>query len=698
MDARISSRILLMLAVGSVLTMAGAASTDLKPKAQEVFPGIWRIRMGTPEKFTPLAFRSAAPDRGGLNRMPKVSASPILPDSVSAHRSDRGCEIVLPLGKDDKIYGLGLNTANFELSGHRAWVVPSDHPEDDTNESHAPDPFYVSSAGYGVYVDTARYATFSVGIASTKDEPAKRTVVIDVPTAKGVDVYVFAGPSTLEAVQRYNLFAGGGSVPPLWGLGMAFRGKGDSSAEDVRKLAKSFRADDIPCDIFGIEPGWQTQTYSSSFVWNKPRFPDPDRFIGQMHDLGYRMSFWEHPFTHPSSPIHEALKPFAGNYLVWNGLVPDFATKGGRDVFVGRQKEVLFSKGVDSLKIDEVDSQPFHHDRWSFPDTSVFPSGLDGEQMHSMFGILAQQALLQPLTDKNLRTWGLVRNSHALSAPLPYTLYTDSYDHKCYIRGLAKTGFGGHMWTPEVRDASSVEDLIRRIQTVIFSQYAMVDCWYMKMPPWLQIDADKSNAGVVMPEAPETTRLVRDLFRLRMSLVPYLYSAFNEYHRDGKPPVRALILDFPADPETAHVDDQFMFGPSLMVAPMIAGQAQRSVYLPKGVWFDYFTGERLEGGRKIEVSKPLAQLPLYVKADAMIPLAEPVGHVGKDTTFRIRVKVYGDHPAPFTLFEDDGETNDYAKGAQNRIELSWGGSSGVVKRSGEFSGRRYEIVGWDRLR
>ncbi len=663
-------------------------------KAQEVFPGVWKVRFGSPEKLTPLTFRSAQPREMGLNAKATAPQLPFKLKDIHFQKSARGCSVEVPMGHDEKVYGLGLSTSNFELSGHQAWVVPSDHPEEDSNESHAPEPFYVSSAGYGIYVDTARYALFSIGNQYKQGKDHPRTIHADIPSVNGVDVYVFAGPTALDAVQRYNLFSGGGAVPPMWGLGIAYRGKGDFSAKNAIDLAKTFRDDNMPCDIFGIEPGWQTQTYSCSFLWNKARFPDPQSFIDQMHSMGYRMSFWEHPFSHPSSPIHEALAPFSGSHLVWNGLVPDFATPQARKIFLGQQNESLFSKGVDSLKIDEVDSQPFKSDRWSFPDSAAFPSGLDGEQMHSLFGELSQQTMWQPYREKNLRTWGLVRNSHALAAPLPYSIYSDTYDHRCFVRGLAKSGFGGHLWTPEVRDAKTVEDLIRRVQTVIFSPYAMVNCWYMKLPPWQQIDADKASRDEIMPESAEATRLVRSMFQLRMSLIPYLYSAFNKYNRLGTPTVRAMVLDYPNDPELASVDDQLMFGSSMMVAPMFAGQSKRSVTFPKGDWYDFFTHEKIKGGRKIEITKKLDQLPLYVKSGTILPLASPVGHVAQGTQFELSVVAFGENPWDFTLYEDDGETYNFEKGEQNQVTLSIKNGEGSIKRSGSFKAVRYSIKNW----
>lgn len=673
--------------------------TPMKASLTELFPGVWKVRFGSPERLTPLTYRSAPMAKGGFASLPAAKECAIGEGSIVFRQTARGCSLELPMATAERLYGLGMSNRTFELSGRKAWVTPSDHPEEETNESHGPDPFFVSSRGYGVYVDTARYASFSFGNVDPVHARAQgeKTILIDIPGAKGADLYIFGGPTMREAVQRYNLFSGGGCVPPLWGLGMAYRGKGDFSAGDFLALAKSFRDTDMPCDIFGVEPGWQTKTYSSSFVWNKQHFPDPDGFIKSMQAMGYRMSFWEQTFVHPSSPMYEQLKPFAGSHRVWGGLVPDFASKQGRKVFVDRQKELLISKGVESFKIDEVDNQPFKADPWSFPDGTQFPSGLDGEQMHSVYGTLAQQALLEPYRAANRRTWGLVRESCGLAAPLPYTLYSDTYDAKCYVRGLTKMGFGGHMWVPEVRDANNVEDLIRRCQAVIFSPYAMLNCWYMKMPPWLQLNAEKSNAGEQMAEAAETTVRLRKLFKLRMSLIPYLYSAFNEYHQTGLPVIRALVVDYPNDPQTAAIDDEFMFGPSLLVAPMVEGQKTRSVYLPAGDWFDFFTGEKMAGGRRIDVAKSLDEMPLYVKANTLLPLAAPVDYVAAGTVFDVTVHVYGDDPADFRLYEDDGESYDFEKGAQTTVTLTWAHGAGSVKREGGYKTARYRVDRWERV-
>ena len=482
----------------------------------------------------------------------------------------------------------------------------------------------------------------------------------------------------------------------MWGLGMAYRSQSKFTADESLKLAHSFRDDHIPCDIWGLEPGWQTKTYSCSFMWNTKAFPNPDAFVNEMTQMGYHLNLWEHCFTNPTAPIYDAIAPYSGNYRVWGGLVPDFATPQARKIFADHQQKEVFSKGVSGVKLDECDYQPFRSiGVWSFPEAAAFPSGLDGEQMHSMLGVLYQQTMLEPFTEHNLRTWGLVRSSHALAAPLPYTLYSDSYDHRSFVRGMAKSGFQGLLWTPEVRNADSVEEFYRRTQTVIFSPFALINCWFLKMPPWMQVDKAKNNAGEVMANHTEVTAAVRKLFGLRMSLVPYLYAAFNEYHLHGKPVNRALVLDWPEDPNVATLDDQFMCGPSIMVAPLFSGETSRTVYLPKGTWYDFWTGEKFEGGKTINVSKPTEIGPIFVKGDTLLPLAKPTEHFQADACYEITVQVYGDAPTSTRLFEDDGVTNDFLKGTQNQIELSWKAGKGNATSSGSYTGQsRYKIVGW----
>lgn len=668
-------------------------------KVDGIAPGVWRIRFGQPEDFTPTHFRSAAMNKAALKKMPPA-AMPLAPDKLAFEASSRGCSLLVPMIPNEHIYGFGLSTKLFDMTennghptGRHIFLKPTDSPENELGESHAPVPFYVSSQGYGLFIDTARFSSVYTGDVAALGGPRGRKLLFDVPAAKGLDVYVFAGPAMIDAVERYNLFSGGGPVPPLWGLGAQYRGYSKYGADDTLNLAARLRADHIPCDVWGVEPGWQSKSYSCSFVWNSNAFPDPDGFLAKMRAMNFRMNFWEHAFTHPTSPIYTELKAWSGNYLVWGGLVPDFATAKGRKIFLKQNRVALFNRQVEAVKLDECDYQPESPTPWSFPPASAFPSGLDGEQMHSLFGELYQQTLRKPYQEKQLRTWGLVRNSQALAAPLPYVLYSDSYDHRCYVRGLCNEGFSGLLWTPEVRDASSIEDLYRRLETVIFSPDAVINSWYIPNPPWYQVNRQKNAANDFMPERAAATEGVRKLLQLRMEFVPYLYSAFNEYHSSGKPPIRALVLDWPKDAATREIDDEFMFGDSVLVAPIFAGETARNVYLPAGNWHDFWTRAKIAGGKTIQANNGSEQIPLYIKDGTLLPLADPVEFIKPDTAFNVTVNVVGDNPADFKLYEDDGATTDYAEGAQNEVHLHAEDRS--VSRTGGYHGpSRYNITGW----
>jgi alpha-D-xyloside xylohydrolase len=493
------------------------------------------------------------------------------------------------------------------------------------------------------------------------------------------------------AVQRYNLFAGGGALPPRWGLGVWYRCERDFGQADVEKLAAEFRQRRIPCDVLGLEPGWQTQAYSCSYVWSA-RFPDPRAMTTSLAGQHYRVNLWEHAFTHPSSPIHAALAPFSGDYLVWNGLVPDFLTPEARRIFADFHEREHVALGVAGYKLDECDNSDFTRN-WSFPELSRFPSGADGEQMHSLFGLRYQDVIESVFERRGMRTYGLVRNSGALAAPYPYVLYSDLYEHRTFIHAVAQSAFAGLLWTPEVRDAVSPEDLVRRLQSAALSPMALINAWYIPNPPWKQVERAANKAGRFDESWEKLEAICRGVLELRMQLVPYLHAAFVEYRDTGLPPFRPLVMDWPSDAETWTVDDQWLIGPGLLVAPVVAGQATRSVYLPEGAWYDFWTGARHEGRRRVEVRPSLEHVPLFERAGTLLPLARVTLHTDDALSGELTVRAYGGADATLTLYEDDGAH----PATLTEVALSWNAArrAGVLRRSGTERRPAYRVVAWE---
>ena len=688
---------------------------------EAVGPGIWRLRLGQPEQFTPEHFRAQPARTAELAGLASCPRLPVKVASIGFKTTGRGCVLELPLQSGERIYGLGMNLKVFDPMNGRRTMRVSDDQGTVLGDSHAPVPFYVSTRGYGVYVDSARYVSFYGGnldpvreaqgrqkgaaagdqIPSTSVEAlyrprelADKVMTMDLPVARGVDLYIFGGPDLRQSVQRYNLFSGGGCMPPLWGLGVWYRASTELGQREVLGFLREFRERHIPCDVFGLEPGWHSHAYSCSFVWGK-NYPDPGALLDEATARNYKLNLWEHAFVHPTSPLYQPLLPWSGDYKVWNGLVPDFATAEARALFAGHHNKLLVSKGVSGFKLDECDHQPLSATPWSFPECSRFPSGLDGEQMHLLIGSLYQQTLLEPYRQRNQRTFGLVRSSGALAAPLPYVLYSDAYDHRDYVRALATSGFAGVLWCPEVRDMASLEEFYRRLETSVFSALTQIDCWYLKNPVWKQINKDMNNRGQFMTNWEQTEAVCRRLLDLRMSLLPYLYSAYADYRNKGLPPVRAVVMDYPEDGNAWGVDDEYLFGASLLVAPLFTGQTARSVYLPEGDWYDFWTHEKYAGGRKVEVTKPLDQIPVFVKGGTLLPLAEPVECVTPATEFALTVHAFGTKPVPFVLYEDDGVTFNFEQNQQNRIELGWDGQTGHTTKTGNYRGpSRFKFVRW----
>lgn len=422
--------------------------------------------------------------------------------------------------------------------------------------------------------------------------------------------------------------------------------------------------------------------------------------IRNLSEQSFKVNLWEHAFVNPASPIHDSLMPYSGNFLVWNGLVPDFLTPEGRSIFKNYHRKTLADIGISGFKLDECDNSnlAYGSGSWSFPGHSEFPSGVDGEQMHQMFGSLYLNTMNSIFHDLNKRTYMDYRSGNLFLSSIPATLYSDTYKHRDYIQMISNAGFGGLLWSPELRESATDTEMIQRLQTLLMSSQVVLNCWYLQFPPWLQYDRDKNTRGEFLSNATEMENTVRTLLNERMSLIPYLYSAFAEYHFSGTPPFRALVVDYPRDEKVFNLDDQFMMGDDMMAAPFYEDAQQRTVYFPAGVWYDFRNNRKYLGGQTYTIDYSSDQLPLFVRDHAIIPYAKPVSFVTGKTVFEIECRVYGEGKATARLYEDDGETYNFEQGKYNWKALSWDGKKGKVSDSKSSATQRYRINSWRAIR
>ncbi len=650
---------------------------------QQVELGVWKGVIGTPEAYSLLSVANVSPQSEALKKMPNANF-PAFANEVVGAVSDGKTSLRIPLIKGEQLYGFGLNFQTVHQRGKILNLHVDHYGGKDNGRTHAPVPFYVSSEGYGVLVNSARYLTVYAGTGVRKDSPNapvaqdrntdnkwssrpySDAVEILVP-AEGVEIYLFAGPTPMDAIRRYNLYCGGGTLPPRWGLGFTQRTQRLYTDEQVKEEVALFEEKGFPLDYIGLEPGWQSKAYPCSFEWDKGRYPNPAGFVKEMAERGVRINLWTNPYISPESGIYKEMVPLSGSHTVWNGIVPDFSLEKVQKIWTEKLKKEHMSIGVSGYKIDEVDG----HDIWLWPDVATFPSGLSAEQMRQTYGLWVQKITTDMYREQNVRTFGLVRASNAGGNSMPYVIYNDYYSHEDFITALINSGYCGVLWTPEVRSSKTSEEWLRRFQSVVFSPMAMINAWSSGTKPW---------------SFPEVSESVKEYALLRMQMMPYWYSEFAKYHFEGTPPFRGMNIepefnvkmveevlsqnleDNPyLEAVNREVKDQYMAGEYLLVAPMFTGQESRKVILPKGNWYDFYTGEYAGNGEVITVTPGLEKIPVYVKDGGIIPMMAPLLHAPKvGEIVNLEIRHYGSKPNSYMLYDDDGETFDYEKG-----EYSW---------------------------
>ncbi|MFT3746837.1 MAG: glycoside hydrolase family 31 protein [Agriterribacter sp.] len=652
-----------------------------------VAPGVWKTITGNPENIDPLRIAGIKPDMNTLQKLGETAFPENLRQSTG-EQYDAKTMLWFPLSKNEQLFGLGLNFKSVQQRGTVKELQVDHYGGEDNGRTHAPVPFYISDNGYGVLVNVARRIKVYAGIAVRKDsknppeemnrntqrnwnpQPYSDAVEMIIPSA-GAEIYIFAGRNPMEVVQRYNLLCGGGVLPPKWGLGFTQRVPTLYTDKQVMEEVNAFEEKGYPLSFIGLEPGWQTYSYPNNFVWDSTRFPQPGAFVKQLLDKNIRANLWINPYISSYAPFFRAMQPYTGTHTVWAGQVPDLTMKPVQDLYKELFLQQHLNIGVSGYKVDETDGYDF----WLWPDAAKFPSGVSGEQMRQVYGLQFQKMSDAWFREKNQRTYGLTRASNAGASSMPYVIYNDYYNHRDFITALCNSSFIGVLWTPEARSSKTAEEWLRRMQTVCFSPMAMLNAWADGTKPW---------------SFPEVADEVKDVMTLRMQLLPYLYNSFAQYHFEGKPPVRAMNLTdgfyFDAKSEKGNlnssdnpyemalkkdINDQFMLGDYILVAPLFAGQKEREVILPEGKWYNFYTGELAGESNIIKIRQELGKIPLFVKEGGFIPMIPYQVHTpAKNEMLPLQVKYYGNIENSMELYDDDGETFDYEKGNFAKAILS----------------------------
>lgn len=664
-------------------------------KWSEVASGVWKVSVGCPEKMNLLSELELSPNKEAIDEIEKAEL-PIIKEDISIEVVDNKTYIRLPLEKDEKIYGLGLNFKTVEQRGRILNLHVDHYGGADNGRNHAPVPFFVSSRGYGLFINSARYIDCWIGTAVRKDSknppivydrnadrewtarPYSDNIEFLVP-GNGVEIFVFSGKSMLDVVRRFNLMNGGGVIPPKWALGFWHRVPRLYNSKQVLAEINQFNEHGFPLAVIGLEPGWMSASYPCTYEWDSARFPNPEEFIDSLNKKQIKVNLWMNPYISPKGSLYDNIYPYSASHTVWCGIVPDYTMTEVKENISSHFQKYLLEKGVSGFKMDENDG----YDSWLWPDVAKFPSGNSAEQLRQTYGLLMQKTITDLYRKNNIRTFGLVRASNGGGSSFPFVLYNDYYGHREFITALINSSFIGVLWTPEVRASKTADELLRRMQTVCFSPLAMMNAWAHEIKPW---------------SFSEVAGEIKEIVKLRMRLLPYLYTAFADYAFMGIPPIRAMnleegfmcelsqkdgIFDATENPYAVstrmEIKDQFMFGPNILVAPLFTGETSRKVTLPQGKWYDFYTGNYVGEGEVIEVD-PGKKIPVYVKDGGIVPMI-PATTVVNDKKNPLEIRHYGEKSGHYSLYDDDGETFDYENGEFTRIDID------VKVQNGEKTGK-----------
>ncbi|MFG1750718.1 TIM-barrel domain-containing protein [Streptosporangium sandarakinum] len=570
---------------------------------------------------------------------------------------------------DEAFGGFGESFTPLDKRGQRPVMWNFDAFGAESQRAYKNVPFYLSSRGYGVTVDSGTPVEFDVC------QSTHSCVQIVVPDDL-IDYYVIAGPAPAEVLDRFDRLTCPPLLPPKWAFGTWISsGFFVDTQERVLNRARTIRERGIPCDVLHLDTYWQTDGHWSDLRWDAENLPDPGAMLAELDRMGFKVCLWMNPYVSHLSPAfaeaaengHFLRRPDGEVYVAdcWHGSYPpcgivDFTNPAAAEWFRGLLRPLL-EQGVRVFKTDFAEGVP--HD-------AVASNGMTGADLHNVYALLFND-LVSEVT-REVAGHGMVwaRSSflggqrHA--AQWGGDTYTSYPAMGSTLRGGLSHGLSGvPFWSHDAGGFTGrpTDDLYVR-----WMQFGALS-------PLVRLHGTTSREP---REFPEVEAEAVAALRLRHRLMPYIYTAAVEAARTGAPMMRALCVDHPGDPVAWQADLEYLLGRDLLVAPMTSPDGVRKVYLPEGDWVDHWTGEVLSGGRYVTVSAPLDRIPLFVRYGALIPvLSDPGEAVGDGPFGEITLVACGVGESGAVVSDVDGDTviTAVSEGDGLRVTVSGGRAS-----------------------
>lgn len=555
----------------------------------------------------------------------------------------------LSLSVGELIYGLGERFTPFVKNGQTVDIWNEDGGTS-TEQSYKNIPFYISNRGYGVFVNHPEKVSFEVGSEMVKK------VQFSVP-GESLDYFIINGPTMKEVLERYTSLTGKPSLPAPWTFGLWLSTSFTTSydEETVTSFVDGMLNRGIPLKVFHFDCFWMKDFHWSNFTWDSKVFPDPAGMIRRLKAKGLKICVWINSYiAQESSMFAEGvengyfLKRPNGDVWQWDMWQPGMAivdfTNPKACQWFSSKLEALLDMGVDCFKTDFGER---------IPTDVVYYDGSDPYKMHNYYTYLYNKVVFELLERKKGKGEAILfaRSATAGGQKFPVHWGGDCWsDYESMaesLRGglsLTMSGFG--FWSHDIGgfEHTSTPDVYKRWAAFgLLSTHSRLHGSTSYRVPWVYDE--------------ESVDVVRFFTRLKASLMPYLYRNAIETSKTGVPMMRSMVMEFTDDPTCAYLDKQYMFGDSLLVAPIFNDEGIAHYYLPEGKWTDYFTGEVKAGGRWYKEKHGYLSIPLMVKEGSLLAVGSRDDDAVYDYADNVILKAYElkeNIPAATVVYDNEG--------------------------------------------
>jgi len=543
------------------------------------------------------------------------------------------------LSPDEKLFGGGESFTRLNKRGQKLVLYAYDAYSVQTPNMYKPVPFFMSSRGYGMFVHTSAPLTLDLG--HSYDEANVIYLGDDV-----LDMFFFFG-SPKEILSEYTAITGRAPLPPLWSFGLWMGRESYSSEEEVREVAKKLRQERIPSDVIHIDTGWPEVPHRCDFEFSSSRFEDPEKMLSDLKESGFRVSLWQLPYLNPKNELHD--EATEKGYVVLSAYgkppVDDAVIDLSNPEAVRWYQEKLarlLRMGVAVYTADFGEAAPL---------TGIYHERTSNFLEHNLYPLRYNKAVADITREITGNGTVYARSAWAGSQRYPIHWGGDAEITDGAMAGTLRGGLslglcGFSFWSHFIGGFSQRSPENLYLRWLAFGVLSSHSRCHGEPPtePW--------EYGEGFTEA------FRRIVELRYRLMPYIYAQAALASQEGHPMVRALFFEYPEDPTSWLIEDQYLFGTDLLVAPIMEEAPDRKVYLPPGSWIDYQDDKVYEGARWHDMQVGELPVVMLIRDGAAIPHADLAQSTGEIDWHSLELKVFcarADGAEGLVCLPEDGE-------------------------------------------